>query len=551
MLTVAGLLIVGLLPLQAAVAAQDQTTPICVIQGDSDVSPLEGETVTTSGVVYATQTNGFYLQDVGCDDEATTSDGIFVFMNSGASVGDEVTVTGTVDEFFGATEIVGQSSRLVSRGNPIPDPIDLDPEIAKEAGYYETLEHMRVRLVYGQTYVGTNRFGESFLVPLAPEEILDGRIRRTDDAPEIFALDDGLVDGGIVPTYAFAVVEEAVGPLAYTFGNYKLKVENPAAVKVANPTDRPASILPGPSGTLAVATWNLWNVFDERQPDDSVGVPSISPAEQATKRAKLARAVVGDLGIPAVIAVQEVETLELLEAIADEIDDYLASRALPGNYEAFLLEGNDPRGIDVGFLVDVTQVGVVEVTQLGKDVLSPLDENDDPICTGGADDDLLYDRVPLLLKLNWGGEIIYVVSNHFKSKFGGTPENDFFEDCRVEQARWLVGELEARGIDRDTIVTGDLNAFRDSPTLKVFEDAGYINQVNEIPEDRAYTFVFSGRVQFLDHVLAQSDLADRIGQVDSAKISSDLPFPLFQDDPESGWAASDHDPIVAWLGADG
>lgn len=64
-------------------------------------SPLTGTTVITQGLVSALLANGFYLQDgVG------PWTGLFVFATPGAlAIGDEVTVTGTVVEFNGQTQI--------------------------------------------------------------------------------------------------------------------------------------------------------------------------------------------------------------------------------------------------------------------------------------------------------------------------------------------------------------------------------------------------------------------------------------------------------------
>ncbi|MDX1620757.1 MAG: hypothetical protein R3320_07190, partial [Nitriliruptorales bacterium] len=194
------------------------------------------------------------------------------------------------------------------------------------------------------------------------------------------------------------------------------------------------------------------------------------------------------------------------------------------------------RGIDVGFLVDTHQVSYGNVRQLAAGAVS------DGRCEGGASGDLVYDRVPLAIDVATDTGSVTFVSVHFKSKFGGTPANNFFEDCRVEQAETLLGELDAT---TQAVVLGDLNAFRDAATLDAFEANGFTNLVNSIPEDRRFSFVFEGRVQFLDHILVSDALVDAVADVDSPKISSDVPFPVFEDDAATGLATSDHDPLVA------
>jgi len=546
-------LILSLLPAAPAAGQDAQPTPVCAIQSAADRSPLapasgrdSGELVTTTGIVFAREPDGFWIQDPGCDDRAATSDGIFVFTATSnkrfprfplPAPGDEVQVRGNVSEFFDSTQIRADDTRshevtVLSRDNPLPEPTVL------KKGPYERLEQMRVELRQGRTYVGTNKFGETFLTPGGTGT----RVRRTEEEPDVLALDGGLVGGGTVTAFAFDHVAGAVGPLAYTFSNYKLLVSNPEDVEVRGPDRRPVDIRKQPRNTFGVATFNLENVFDA-DPDNTTGpaVPTVSEEDQEIEEAKVARAVVDWLRTPAVVGVQEVESLELLEGIAAEINALLRARGREGRYEAVLREGNDTRGIDVGFLIDASRVDYANVRQLAPDAVS------DGRCSAGAGRELVYDRVPLAVEVTpRGGETHTVVVNHFKSKFGGTEANDFFEPCRVEQAEVL--RREVAGLER-VVLLGDFNAFRDSPTLDALTAGSYANTVDRIHPDRRFSFVFQGRVQFLDHIVVSGDLACDVRVIDSPKIDSDTPFPLFADDPTTAFAVSDHDPLIAYLNA--
>ncbi len=518
----------------SAQAAPSATS--CAIQGSGAESPMAGQDVTTSGIVTAVDDNGVWIQQPGCDDDPATSDGLFAFRGEGA-VGDRVDVTGEVTEFFGLTQVVAETTEVTGQAEP-PAPTVIDADAATRLGYYETLEGMLVRLERGQTYVGTNQFGEAFLVPGSIEQ----RVRRTDDAPEVLAIDDGLP--GTEPTDAFAFdrVTDAVGPLSFSFENYKLLNTQPAAVsRTPASRGRPEPIAQQPPATLSVATWNLLNVFDEID-DGGPATPELSPEEQQLKRSKIARGVVDRLRAPAVLAVQEVEKVGLLEAIAGETNDYAASQGRNTRYEAVLREGNDERGIDVGFLLDTSRVSYDNVRQLGADTVSS------GRCDAGESGDLVHDRVPLAVDVtpvdSPRGARTTVVSNHFKSKFGGTPENDFFEDCRVEQAQVLRDDVA--DLPR-VVLLGDFNAFRDSPTLGALTEGGYANTVDEIPADRRFSFVFQGRVQFLDHVVVSPALTQHVEAVDSSKLATDVPIPRLEDEPDTGPATSDHDPLVSYL----
>jgi len=544
------------LPSSASAAT---SVPICQIQSDGARSPYApasgngfGSKVTTTGVVTALERYGFYLQDAACDADPATSDGIYVYTGSRYTyvtdpsrrpdVGDRYEVSASVQEYYNATQLSGSSSRFstlteLASGQPVPEPVTIDPAAAQQAGYYETLEHMLVRLAFGQTHVGTNQYAETFLVPRA----IDDRIRRTDYAPDLLAIDDELAGtGDTLAAWAFDTVANAVGPLGFTFDNYKLMLANPNAVIVTRTEpQRPVPVAAEPDGKhIVVATWNLENVFDEVE-DQTGGLAGTTPEptleEQAVKRSKVVRGIADWLGAPEVVAVQEVEKLHLLQAIAADLNAYTGTTS----YVGLLEEGNDPRGIDVGFLVDTARVDYRNVRQLAPDAVS------DGSCDGGASGNLVYDRVPLAVDVKPAhGGWLTVVSNHFKSKFGGTAQNDYFEDCRVEQAQ----VLRAAVADLDKVVlTGDFNAFRDSRTLAVLTAGDYENVVNQIPEDRRFSYVFQGRVQFLDHIVVSRPLANSVTVVDSPKIGSDVPVPAYEDDPSTAFATSDHDPLFAQL----
>ncbi len=128
----------------------DDTTLISAIQGNAatqgsnvvgttnnnDASPLVGQVVTIEAIVVGDFQNndadtsrtlgGFFLQeeDADADGDATTSEGIFVFDNAfgtDVAIGDKVRVTGTVQEFFGATQLSAITAvSVVSSGNALP-----------------------------------------------------------------------------------------------------------------------------------------------------------------------------------------------------------------------------------------------------------------------------------------------------------------------------------------------------------------------------------------------------------------------------------------------
>lgn len=87
------------------------------IQNSADVSPLDGSTVLTGGIVCGVippgGNNGFFIQD-----NEGAYNGVFVFSEAVVNVGDSVTFIGNVVEYFNMTQLSGIAGlTIVSSGN--------------------------------------------------------------------------------------------------------------------------------------------------------------------------------------------------------------------------------------------------------------------------------------------------------------------------------------------------------------------------------------------------------------------------------------------------
>ena len=130
------------------------------IQGSGLRSDFENQAVTTNGnIVTAVGEGVFFIQSPNgrADGDPWTSDGVFV-NHSGAppvEVGDRVSLSGTVREYYGQTEIGGAVTvTVVSKDHPLPDIIDLDSSVpTADQPWPETelerFEGMRVRVAEG------------------------------------------------------------------------------------------------------------------------------------------------------------------------------------------------------------------------------------------------------------------------------------------------------------------------------------------------------------------------------------------------------------------
>ncbi len=116
-LLIVGAMLMLLVVVPAAPAQSSSHTPIPAIQGEGHISPFDGVTVTTNGVVTAVGFRTLWLQDPNGDGNDHTSDGINVGWTGGQngiwggfSVGDCIEFEGSVSEFIPGGAATGNLS---------------------------------------------------------------------------------------------------------------------------------------------------------------------------------------------------------------------------------------------------------------------------------------------------------------------------------------------------------------------------------------------------------------------------------------------------------
>ncbi|HSK76096.1 MAG TPA: lamin tail domain-containing protein [Thermoanaerobaculia bacterium] len=546
------------------------------IQSAGLASPYTGQTVKTlDNVVTAVGPDGFFIQtpDFRADADAVTSNGIFVFTGATApavQVGDQVDVTGTVAEFFNLTEITGPTVTIDSTGNPLPAVIVFDtttpsPNQPQPATELERYEGMLVRVENGTATAPTDRFGDTPIVAgpnrayREPGILYPGLpgLPVWDGNPEIFEIDPDKLGLPNLDIPAGAVIEVAEGPLSFAFGDYQIW---PTLVSV----DGVPMVVPvrdRAPGEFTVASQNLLRLFDLVN-DPATSDPVPTPQEYADRLTKISLLIREGLGAPDVLAVQEVENITALEDVAAKILADAPSLV----YTAYLFEGNDIGGIDVGFLVRDT-VRVDSITQIGKD----------DTYTFNGNTDLLNDRPPLMLRgayLGNGEEFpVTVIAVHQRS-LSGIEGNDGarVRAKRHEQALRLsqfIQTLQTAEPDIRLIVTGDFNAFQFSDgyvdvmgqVTGNLDPAGALipgtdevnpdltNQLLSEPEAERYSFVFDGSAQALDHSLTSQALDAFVRGLDHVRGNADAPA-SFLTDPTTALRTADHDGLALFLMSD-
>ncbi|MFN0095682.1 MAG: Ig-like domain-containing protein [Dehalococcoidia bacterium] len=388
------------------------------IQGAAHLSPYQGESVATGGIVVAVKNNGFWIQepDATVDANDATSEGIFVFTSSTptVSVGADVDIAATVTEFrpgcspscgtgtsaydnLTLTELTSPVITVVSTGNPLPtaalvgpggrvppaavisdDATGPAPTSVEDAGtpfdpandgidFWESLEGMRIRITDAIAVGPRQTFGASTEIAIIPE----GPAMRTprgglvlqesDRNPERIFLADGIDFTDLPPLDVNDSFNgDIVGMVDYTFGAFKLFASQALPpVVVGAPAREVRDFGAAGDDDLDVATFNVEN---------------LSAADAATKFEDLAANVVANLKSPDIIVIEEVQdnngstndsvvdatlTWEaLIEAIVDAGGpEYDFRQINPVDDQ----DGGQPGGnIRVGFLFNPARVAFVD-----------------------------------------------------------------------------------------------------------------------------------------------------------------------------------------------
>ena len=570
--------------------------PIYELQGEEETSAFADMNVSTTGIVTARKTNGFFIQvpDIESDGNGGTSDALFVFTSvaPAVAVGDEVRVVGRLVEFRSTsavtpgtlTEIASPIVTVLSSGNALPTVLDLAALLAAPGSYssrtqqFERYEAMLVGTGAMDVVGPSNTFGELFAVvpgtarpfrepgiditePL-PVEAPSG-VERFDSNFERVMLDsDDLVNAaGMrrprldlpagVPESPVQVLN-VFGPLDYAFDNYRVALDVSAT---ASGNRLPQPIPARASGEFTIASLNLENFRD-------------GTANFESRKAKAARLIDEVLDAPDILGLIEVGDLQDLESLAAIINS-----AAGTDYRAYLLDGDGVSTAfeqNIGFLVNDARVDVINTFQVFQG---------DTFEFAGVSD-LLHDRPPFVLeaRIRHTGTPVTVILNHLRSLIDVNSAELFGSSgltvgARVRLKRRLQAEdladlISSRSGDNLAVI-GDLNAFEFSDALVDVVDtiAGspapaeevtepsvdrwshvLTNLADGLPGAERYSYVFEGNAQVLDHMLVNQPMLARLNRFMYARNNADFPE-SFETDFSVSTRLSDHDAAVGYFGA--
>jgi predicted extracellular nuclease len=593
-------------PLVLVVNPVPVCTPIDIgsVQGSGDATPLAGRSVTVQGIVTALRTNGFFVQDAG-DGNPATSDGIFVFTSSAPSanalVGNAVCVAGTAAEFQGQTELDSPAYFAISSGNPLPmahilTTSDLNPagpldQLEKYSGMRVSVPALTVTGPTGGTVDEVHATAKSngvfygvlsgtprpFREPgIALTDTLPAgtpaNVPRWDTNPEVIQIyGPGQVGVPPIDVTSSATVTGITGVMSYFPSMYEILPDPAAGVASGNMTY--AAVPDKTPNEFTIASTNLEHFYNATQdPDGPPGASStnVDPSAFANRVSKLSLGFRNVLKLPDVIGVEEVLNLATLQTIASQVNaDALAQTGTNPAYTAYLQEGNDISNINVGFLVK-SNITVVDVTQYGKNEIIT-----NPTTSSVS---LLNDRPPLVLRAQAAqpgsnnSVAFTVILNHLRSldDIDDPSSGPFVRLKRQLQAQYLADLIQSRQAadpNEKIIAIGDFNAYQ-------FND-GYVDVVGAVegrpvPSDQVvlassaivnptltnlvdledlaqrYSYTFSGSAEEIDQFVLTNQAMPLYSRFATARLNADFPeaWRGIFDRPER---VSDHDWLVGYF----
>jgi len=573
------------------------------IQGSGLASPEDGNIHTVEGIVVgefqaSDELRGFFLQeeDADADTDPLTSEGIFVVSSSPVAAGNQVRVRGTVDEYFGLTQLGAVSDVVVvDSGLPMPTAAQVTLPFSSTT-YLERYEGMAVKVMQPLYVTENYNLGRGGLLDLSS----DGRLMQptqvvtpgtpANDMAQQNSLDRLILDDGstsqnpdpiIYPRpYLSAtnsirsgdIVSDIVGVLTYSWSGwggtnaYRIHPTDYPTIISQNP--RPTSA-PDVEGDLKVVSLNVYNYFDtfsgctEGVGGDPTGCRGADDAtEFMRQRDKIINAIV-EMDAD-VIGLQEIENDGYADgnSAIDDLVDGVNAIAGTGTYTYVNVDAQT--GVTNALGLDAIKVGCIYKTETVAmtGTTQVVDNNVDP----NFHDD--YNRPALVQSFEYlpDGEVFTVVVNHLKSKgsdcdaIGDPDEGDGQGNCNLTRTSAVTVTLnylatDPTGVnDTDVLIIGDLNAYAMEDPIKALEDAGYVNLV-----ENQYTYAFFGQWGTLDYAFASPSMVDEVMGAAPWHINADEPNVLNYNTEykspaqvnylysDAFYRVSDHDPVMVSL----
>jgi len=300
--------------------------------------------------------------------------------------------------------------------------------------------------------------------------------------------------------------------------------------------------------SLRIMTFNVLNLF---QTSEKVRREALGDSRAYVPRRKPRKAVEGIAHAisekePDVVILQEVEDLKALEDPSAEF--------LGGQYQPLLQPGNDPRGINIGFLIKKDLPFLIE-QERHKEITwkDPVDDKVKPLFS--------RDLPVLLFRTEENADpFLILLGHHAKSQRDQErptdPLSKKWRTAQHEAAMGIVADYQKRfGQDAKIVFAGDFNTnVTDAEELSAlkpfFKDSFTVAERTTPPEERI-THTFHPRdgptvYSQLDSIMVSPSLADKVSRalIHRYRSQNGSPKRLPKSLRERFTNPSDHYPVV-------
>lgn len=261
------------------------------------------------------------------------------------------------------------------------------------------------------------------------------------------------------------------------------------------------------SESLSIMHWNISNAFDTVK--DPKKNDTVITTEKYNNKMSITAGIIKKY-MTDIVTLCEVENINVLKDLADRC-----------GYEYFyLIEGNDPRGIDVAIM------SVYEMDyKSNKDMPTPYPGN--PRYKFSRDCVTGQFKTP-------NGKNFYVITTHLKSSFRDDGKSEMKRDAQAKGMLTVIENIYKEEKNEPfLIITGDLNTNRYSSTLQILEKAGLRILNYKQKQNDFYTYIYKNEKQDLDYIIVNQKLEKAMKRPKLQTVNSKI---------ISG--ASDHYPII-------
>lgn len=543
------------------------------VTGAADESPMKGEAVRVQAIVTQVMPGlgGFYIQeeDADADDDAYSSEGIFIASSASVAVGDLVTVEGIVGETGGETRITAAGVTVDGSGYDLPEAVVIEfptATVLRDAdGDYvanlEAYEGMRVTIPqemtvselfqldrFGtirvtsdgriQTYTQTNAPSvdgyQEFLKEVAARSLVIDDGSSLQNPAELlvpFLGDDGRLDAGDQFRMGDAYAG-LTGVLSYSEDSAasseepEYRIHLPTEGELIQHNPRPTE-LPDVGGSLTVAAFNVLNYFSTIS--GGTGPAGDQSPRGANNAAEFARQ---EAKLVAAINASGADVIGLLEIE----NDPLGSTSLSALVSALNAAGGTYAYVDAG-AIEGAMGGALE----GDAIKSGFIYNTETIeLTGGvaildetvdarfATEGVQRPAIAQTFTEKSSGESFTAIVNHLKSKSSAVNgDNDILDgqgasaNVRATAAQalveWAATDPTGTG-EQDVLLLGDFNAYRMEDAITairagadgVLGTADDITDLGALFDEDGISYVFDGMTGTLDYVFGNASMTAQV-----------------------------------------